>query len=126
MKTGALAATLLVALAAILWTSTHPAHHRGAALPSTPVPHRLPALAEGALPCSTGRTVALTAGLVTARGDTFAALAGVRAGTVQPHVLTDAIGNWMSAVTDARPCLGPRAAITQNRAIGRVLRQIGG
>jgi hypothetical protein len=128
MKVGAVAGVLLLVgvAAAIVWTSTHPAHHRGAAPPRTAAPHSLPTLAEGALPCSTKQTVALTEGLVEARGDTYAALAGVHAGTVQPRVLADAIGDWMTAVTDARRCLGPRAAITQNRAIGRVLLQVQG
>ena len=128
MKVGALLAGVLVAvaLAGILWTSSRETDHRAAAAPSAATPSSLPTLAEGSLPCSTQRTAALTAGLVQARGDTYAALAGVRAGTLQPGVLADAIGEWMAAVDDGRRCLGPRAVITQNRAIGRVLLQIGG
>ncbi len=128
MKVGALLAGVLVAaaLAGTLWTSTRGTDHHAAAAPPTAAPSRLPTLAEGSLPCSTQRTAALTAGLVQARGDTYAALAGVRVGTVHPGVLADAIGEWMTAVDDGRRCLGPRAVITQNRAIGRVLLQIGG
>lgn len=129
MKVGALAGALAaVSLAAVLlWTSTHGAHHQAAPPPRTAAaPDRLPTLAEGSLPCSAKRTATLTAGLVQARADTHAALAGVHAGTVQPGTLTDAIGNWMTAVRDARRCLGPRAAITENRAIDRVLLQVGG
>ena len=128
MKVGALLAGVLVAvaLAGTLWTSSRGTDHHAAAAPSTATPSSLPTLAEGSLPCSTKQTVALTAGLVQARGDTYAALAGVRAGTLQPGVLADAIGEWMTAVDDGRRCLGPRAVITQNRAIGRVLLQIGG
>jgi hypothetical protein len=124
VKVGALAGALVVAFAAVLWAFSHGAQHRAAT--STAAPQQFPTLAEGALPCSTTQTVALTARLVQARGDTYAALAGVHAGAVRPRVLTGAIGDWMSAVTDARRCLGPRAAIAQDRAIGRVLLQIGG
>jgi hypothetical protein len=127
MKVAALAGVLVVgAVAVIAWTSTQPAHHRPAAAPRPVAPRTLPTLAEGSLPCSTKRTAALKDGLLQARGDTYAALAGVHAGTMRPRVGTDAIGEWMTAARDARRCLGPRAAITQNRAIGRVLVQIGG
>ena len=127
MKLGVLASVLVaVVLAGILWTPTRGPDHHAAAPPSTAMPTPLPPLAEGALPCSTEQTVALTAAVVQARGDTYAALEGVHAGTKQPATLTDALGNWMAAVRNGRRCIGPRAAITQNRAIGRVLIQIGG
>src|SRR6476659_835404 len=122
MKVVALAGVLVAALlTGILWTATRETDHHAAAPPSTPAHALLPGLAEGSLPCSTKQTAALTAAVEQARGDTYAALAGVHAGTVPPATVTDAVGNWMTAVKDARRCLGPRAAITQNRAIGRVL-----